>query len=178
MYISIVKLEVNVLQIPIFETHCPMAKLSCTLEDLLEGKFPLLVCHPDCFSSPLCQMVLCELERLEMLNLVVIDEFDTNKHWKDFRPEMMRQSTGLRNYSRKGSPMMVMTASAKEKEVREIVKLMALKHPPVLVTTNPIQSHIKVSVVRRPSNAFGLLGKEEPDGTVKHGLWALLLSPY
>ena len=156
----------------------PQAKLSCSLEDLLAGKFPILMCHPDSFSSPLCQRVLTQLERHKLLNMVVIDEFDTNRHWKTFRPEMMRQSTGLRNYAREGAPMMVMTASAKEKEMKEIVKFMGLREPPVLITSNPVQSHIKLSVVRRPSNAFGLAGREGADGVLKPGLWALLNELY
>ena len=153
-------------------------KMSCTLDDLLEGKFPLLVCHPNCFSSPLCQRVLAALERQKMLNLVVIDEVDTNRHWSGFRPEMMRQSLGLLNFSRKGAPIMIMTATAKEKELREIVKKMALREQPVLITSNPVQPHIKLSVIRRPSNAFGLAGKEGTDGKLKPGLWALLNEIY
>jgi superfamily II DNA/RNA helicase len=69
--------------------------------------------------------------------------------------------------------MMVMTASAKE-----IVKFMGLREKPVLIATNPVQSHIKLSVVRRPSNAFGLAGKEGVDGVLKPGLWSILNEIY
>ena len=156
----------------------PSTKLSCSLEDLLAGKFPILMCHPDSFSSPLCQQVLAQLERHKLLNMVVIDEFDTNRHWKTFRPEMMRQSTGLRNYAREGAPMLVMTATAKKSEVQEVVRFMGLREPPVLITANPVHSHIKLSVVRRPSNAFGMAGREGSDGVLKPGLWALLNEIY
>ena len=70
--------------------------------------------------------------------------------------------------------MALMTATAKWKEVKEAVKFIGLQEEPVIIASNPVQKHIKMSVVRRPSNAFGLEGKECSDGKIKPGLWALL----
>ena len=104
---------------------------------------------------------------------VVIDEFHVNSHWEAFRPEMMRLSTGLRAYASRGSPVCVMTATAGKKEVRAVVRALGLHYPPLMLTANPIQPHIKISVIKRPSNTFGLAGKEG-----KPGLWALLEEIY
>ena len=49
--------------------------LSCDVDDLLEGKFPVLLGHPESFDTPLGQMILRELQRKEMLLLVCVDEF-------------------------------------------------------------------------------------------------------
>ena len=51
------------------------ADLSCEVSDLLEGKFPVLLGHPESFESPLGQSILRELQRLDRLVLVCIDEF-------------------------------------------------------------------------------------------------------
>ena len=41
------------------------ASLSCDLEDLLQGKFPVLMGHPESFDSILGQHILRELQKLE-----------------------------------------------------------------------------------------------------------------
>ena len=51
------------------------ADLSCDVSDLLSGKFPVLLGHPESFESPLGQSILRELQRLDRLILVCIDEF-------------------------------------------------------------------------------------------------------
>ena len=51
------------------------ADLSCDVSDLLDGKFPVLLGHPESFESPLGQNILRELQRLDRLILVCIDEF-------------------------------------------------------------------------------------------------------
>ena len=51
------------------------AELSCELEDLFGGKFPVLIGHPESFDSSMGRCILKELLRLGMLILVCIDEF-------------------------------------------------------------------------------------------------------
>ena len=51
------------------------ASLSCDLQDLLDGRFPVLMGHPESFDSDLGQYILRELQKLERLLLVCIDEF-------------------------------------------------------------------------------------------------------
>ena len=51
------------------------ASLSCDLEELLGGRYPVLMGHPESFDSNLGQHILRELQKLERLILVCIDEF-------------------------------------------------------------------------------------------------------
>ena len=154
------------------------AKLNCSVEDLLAGEFPVLLGHPESFASPLGQRILSALKRQDQILMVTIDEFHTNLHWSAFRSEMMRSSTGLRAFAQRGAPVCIMTATATEREVREVVRCLGLRQPPVLIASSPVQSHIKFSVIRRPSNAFGLEGKEGRRGEIKPGMWALLADLY
>ena len=88
--------------------------LSCDIDDLLEGKFPVLLGHPESFDTPLGQNILRELQRRERLLLVCVDEFHQGGegHWSVFRPDMMRLSTSLRLYGVPGCPTVCMTATA------------------------------------------------------------------
>ena len=156
----------------------PKAQLSCSREDLLAGMFPVLLGHPESFASPLGQSLLAALQRNNQITGICIDEFHTNLHWSAFRPEMMRQSTGLRAFARKGATVCIMTATATEKEVHDVVKFLGLRSKPVMLLQNQVQDHIKLSLVRRPSNAYGLAGRETHSGVVKPGLWALLNELY
>ena len=148
-------------------------KLSCNIEDVLDGKYSSVIGHPESFATPLGRQLLTALQRTNNLVLIVIDEFHLNSHWEAFRPEMMRLSTGLRAYSSRGAPVCVMTATAGKTEVRAVVRALGLEELPVMITSNPIQPHIKISVIKRPSNAYGFAGKEG-----KPGLWALLEEIY
>ena len=150
--------------------------LSCDVDDLLEGKFPVLLGHPESFDTPLGQMILRELQRKEMLLLVCVDEFHQGGegHWSVFRPEMMRLSTSLRLYGVRGCPSVCMTATATEKEIEDVVKALGLRAPPVILTASPIQSHIKISIIRSPSNNYGLDGTVTKKGVRNPGMLDLL----
>ena len=47
-----------------------------------------------------------------------------------------------------------------------MIKSLDLTPSPVLLANSPLQSHIKISFVRRPPNAFGVSGVEDRDGQV------------
>ena len=152
------------------------ASLSCNLQELLDGRYPTLLGHPESFDSKLGQHILRELQRLDSLILVCIDEFHQGgeSHWSSFRPSMMKGSTGLRLYGVKDCPTLAMTATATKEEIDEVVTAMGLRVLPVILTSDPIQPHIKYSVVRRPSNNFGLDGTTNKNGDRKPGLMDLL----
>ena len=62
------------------------ATLSCLLDDLLEGKFPVILGHPESFDTKLGQRILRELQRLGRILLLCIDEFHiAYGHWDNFR---------------------------------------------------------------------------------------------
>ena len=152
------------------------ANLSCDLHDLLNGKYPCLFGHPESFDSKLGQHILRELQRLDRILLVSIDEFHQGGqgHWNSFRPNMMKGSTGLRLYGVKNCPSLAMTATSTKSEIDEVVAALGLRMRPVVLTSTPVQSHIKFSVVRRPSNNFGLDGTTTEKGVENPGLMDLL----
>ena len=152
------------------------AGLSCEVADLLDGCFPVILGHPESFDSILGRHILRELQRLDRLLMVCIDEFHQGGegHWSSFRPEMMRMSTGLRLYGVQNCPSMCMTATATDGEIKEVIKALGLREPPVILTATPIQAHIKFSIVRRPSNNFGLEGTLNRKGVRNPGMFDLL----
>ena len=116
------------------------------------------------------------LKRLDRLLLVCIDEFHQGGegHWSSFRPEMMKRSTGLRLYGVDGCPTIAMTATATGRDIEEVVKALGLRVQPVILTSSPVQDHIKFSIIRRPSNNFGLEGTINKNGVRNPGLFDLL----
>jgi superfamily II DNA helicase RecQ len=128
------------------------ADLSCDVSDLLNGKYPVLLGHPESFDSILGQHLLRELQRHERLLLVCIDEFHQGGqgHWSSFRPDMMKMSTGLRLYGVQNCPSICMTATATNQEIKEVIRALGLQTEPVILTASLVQSHIKFSVIRRP----------------------------
>ena len=151
--------------------------LSCDLHDLLNGEFPIILGHPESFDSKLGQHILRELQRLDRIILICIDEFHQGGegHWDSFRPTMMRASTGLRLYAVKNCPSLAMTATATSKEIEAVVAALGLRKSPVVLTSTPVQSHIKFSIVRRPSNNFGLDGTTTEKGVYNPGLMDLFM---
>ena len=156
------------------------ASLSCHLQDLLDGSYPVLFGHPESFDSKLGQHILRELQRLERLILVCIDEFHQGGqgHWDTFRPNMMKGSAGLRLYGVKNCPSLAMTATATTKEIKDVVTALGLREPPTILASTPIQSHIKFSMIRRPSNNYGLDGFTNKNGVRKPGTMDLLKRIY
>ena len=152
------------------------ANLSCGLHDLLDGRYPVLFGHPESFDSKLGQHILRELQRLDRILIISIDEFHQGGkgHWDSFRPNMMKGSTSLRLYGVKNCPSLAMTATATQTEIEEVVAALGLRSRPVVLTSSPVQSHIKFSMVRRPSNNFGLDGTTSERGGKNPGLMDLL----
>ena len=71
-----------------------------------------------------------------------------------------------------------MTATATNAEIDEVVHALGLRSPPIILTASPVQAHIKFSVVRRPSNNYGLDGIVTQQGIRKPGLMDLLSRIY
>ena len=152
------------------------AELSCKIDDLLAGKYPVLMGHPESFDSTLGQHILRELQRLDRLILVCIDEFHQGGegHWNSFRPTMMKRSTGLRLYGVQNCSTIAMTATATKAEIEEVVKALGHRVRPVIITSSPVMRHIKFSMIRRPSNNYGLQGTVNKNEVKNPGLLDLL----
>ena len=50
-------------------------ELSCLEEHLLDGKFPILIGHPESWGSEKGQNLLLEMKKRNMILLIAIDEF-------------------------------------------------------------------------------------------------------
>ena len=88
---------------------------------------------------------------------------------------MMRGSAGLRLYGVKDCPTLAMTATSTQHEIQQVVTAMGLRVSPVILTSSPVQSHIKFSMIRRPSNNYGLDGSTSKNGEKNPGLMDQLL---
>ena len=91
---------------------------------------------------------------------------------------MMRLSAGLRLYGIPDCPTISMSATLTNSEIRDVIRALGLRSEPVLLVANPIQSHIKFSMIRRPSSNFGLEGTDKKDGGRNPGLIDLLNRVY
>ena len=154
--------------------------LSCPVEDLVAGKYPVLIGHPESFATALGKFILRELARLNRVQAIVIDEFHQggDGHWLAFRPDMLRESCGLRVFARRGASVTVMTATATEGEIRKVVEMLGLRKPPVVMASCPVQTFHKFSVIKRPSNCYGLQGTITKKGVKRPGLFQLLKRLY
>jgi hypothetical protein len=117
------------------------AKLSCTLADLLEGKYPVLLGHPESFASKLGVSVMKELKKRDQVVLIAIDEFHTGSAWVPFRPDIMLNSCALRSYAQPETPVIVMSATATKVETKLVKKQLGLRGPPpVLIAESPVHN--------------------------------------
>jgi hypothetical protein len=91
-----------------------------------------------------------------------------------FLQDYLRNSCAIRVYARKGAPVVAMTATATGRETQQVVEMLGLKTAPVVIHTSPVQTYHKFSVVRRPANGYGLLGRVSKSGALKPGLWQML----
>ena len=71
-----------------------------------------------------------------------------------------------------------MTATSTQAEIGQVVEALGLRSPPIILTASPVQAHIKFSVIRRPSNNYGLDGIITKEGIRKPGLMDLLSRVY
>ena len=71
-----------------------------------------------------------------------------------------------------------MTATSTEEEIKDVILALGLREPPVILKSSPIQPHIKYSIIKRPSNNFGLDGVESENGKKSPGLMDLLMRVY
>jgi superfamily II DNA helicase RecQ len=157
---------------------CPVAvlsmagALSCSLEELYRGDYPLLLAHPESYDTPEGQRILEELRRLNLITMVCVDEFHTLLHWQ-FRSSMLKSSSRLRAFAREGAPCLIMSATATKKEISTVMRGLTLRTEPLLLATNPVMAHIKFSVMVKPPQAYGFDGRGEGKPGLKDLLWRI-----
>ena len=80
----------------------------------------------------------------------------------------------IRLYGIEGCPCVAMTATATSEEIKDVIIALGLRKSPVVLKTSPILPHMKFSILKRPSNNFGLDGTENVHGKRVPGLMDLL----
>ena len=152
--------------------------LSHELDYIMSEDVELIVGHPESFATPTGKQLLAELERKNLIKLIVFDEVHTMLHWSSFREDIMRVSASIRAYAPE-APVCIMSATVTTSELRSLVKQLDLSPNPVLLANSPMKSHIKFSFVRRPANAFGVEGIEDGEGQLlRPGLIHMLKDLY
>ena len=140
-------------------------RLSHDLDYILSEEVEVIFGHPESFATPVGKQVLAELERRGKIKLIVFDEVHTLLHWSGFREDILRLSASIRAYA-PSAPVCIMSATVTTPELRTLIKSLDLTPNPVLLANSPLQSHIKISFLRRPPNVFGVSGVEDEDGQV------------
>ena len=144
--------------------------------DFLDGKLPVIIGHPESWGSLKGQELARKMHRRKMIQMLFIDEFHQGLpgHWSSIRPEMMQVAGQLRIFGVQGAPTVAMTATATEKEVKDIIATLGLKQPPVILRASPVQEHTKYIVLKRPPNSCGSHGREDKHGNHQPGILQLL----
>ena len=132
-------------------------QLEGEMEDLFAGKYVVLAGHPESFETQRGQFILNELSRLGLILLVIIDEVHVNLHW-NFRPSMQVTCRSLRAFATPGAPLLLMTATMRVEDMPRVAKALDIHASPVVIQKSPVHEHHKLSVVTRPSNAYGFDG--------------------
>ena len=149
-------------------------QLEGEIEDLLAGKYVVLAGHPESFETQRGQYILNELSRLGLIVMIIIDEVHVNLHW-NFRPTMQVTCRSLRAFATPDSPLLLMTATMRVGDMRRVARSLDVRSSPVVIHSSPVHEHMKLSVVTRPSNAYGFDGLTKGS---KPGLLQLLHRVY
>jgi len=152
------------------------ANLSSSLEEIIDGKFPLLFGHPESFVSDPGQTILRKLKQLKRIRGLIVDEFHQGQdgHWENFRPGMVDMILRQQVWMERGSPIGAMSATATQDEVDKMTFCMGRSKKPMLIAEGPIQRHHKIFVLRRPSSQCPMTGVTDSNGIFKSGLLTLL----
>ena len=85
----------------------------------------------------------------------------------------------LRIFAVENAPTLSMTATATDRDVKDMKDCLGLRDDQMLVLrASPVQDHVKFLTVRRPPNGTGFDGDYSSSGTFRPGLGSLLDSIY
>ena len=91
---------------------------------------------------------------------------------------MKTVTSRIRIFSVPGAPVLAMSATVTDSEVKGIVRNLGLREQPVILRASPVQDHMKFCKIRRPSNLCGPDGRSDSSGNFQPGLIALLRRVY
>jgi len=173
---SIVRTAVLTMRGKLKKDESDETELSCIEQEVLDGKFPVIIGHPESWGSARGQRLLLEMKKMEMILLIAIDEFHQGQigHWAEFRPNMMKVISRLRIFRAQGAPCVAMSATATSEEVSATIENLALRTPPVILKASPTQKNIKLVTIKRPPNNNGPDGYLDKNGLMHPGFLSLL----
>ena len=149
-------------------------------EQIYEGRFKLIIAHPESWATELGQRILTNLRRRGMNILLAVDEVHKImlSHWIEFRPEMADMTRRLRAFLVKGSPTVCLTASIRNEEIEAINEAMGYREPAVLLASSPLQSQFKVVVLKSPASSTPADGYTDQKGIFHPGFLNLFRRIY
>ena len=105
-----------------------------------------------------------------------VDEFHQGLayHWDKIRPEMRGAPARLRVFSLPGAPLLAMTATATEAEIKHMKENLGLRNNTIILQATPVQDHHKFIALRRPPTNRDPEGRIDMAGNLRPGLIQLL----
>ena len=123
------------------DKNCDEATLSKPLEAVLGGLFPVIVGHPEAWSTPFGQDLVTDLQDGPGVLLNFIDEAHQHgaDHWQQIRPEMKTVPGRLRIFLEPGSPTLAMSATLTKSEVEALSENLGFHEKPTILESDSVQ---------------------------------------
>jgi superfamily II DNA helicase RecQ len=170
--VGIILVPLNAMMEEFSKTYPDVATLSMAGDlsvhesELTTGRVRLLIAHAESFLTPMGKCILEMLEEAELLIFVCLDECDkfTSGQWggEHFRDEMRSIPASIRAKCADSSfPCLAMTATLTLMEGKEVQEILCIDEPDLVrIKVSPIQNHVRLVKVKRPSSLKGNLSSD------------------
>ena len=131
-------------QIEFDESKCDETTISQPVSAVREGAFPVIVAHPEAWTSSFAQNLVTELQDGPGILLNFIDEAHQHgaDHWQNIRPEMKTIPGRLRLFLEPGSPTLAMSATLTKAECETLSENVGFHEEPTVLGSDPVQEGI------------------------------------
>jgi ATP-dependent DNA helicase RecQ len=132
------------LKIPVYCLNSNNSNKGSDKNDILRGNHGIVYMSPEYFYTS--ETFIKDLAKKELVSLIAVDESHCISTWSEFRPEykeldIIRKWTG-------DVPILALTATATEKIVSDISKILKLKDP-LIVKSSFHRENLNINVVRK-----------------------------
>lgn len=153
-------------------------KMSHSIEEIIEGKFKMVVGHEESFNSSTGRMLVDALSRENRIIFTGKDEVQRGlkPYWGGtFRPELYSVPAELKTQANKNSPCLVASATLPFHEIEDVKSMMKFRKNLVIIRQNPILDHTRIVNLKRPKISTPFKGKKDREGNLtKQGTQQLL----
>ena len=133
--------------------------ISHPLAELSSGDVPIIVGHPESFSSSAGRQILDSLQEKGLIMQIVIDEAHAGlaSQWAgSFREGMLKAPARIRVKAQENAPVLAMSATLSYEDTKELMSNLDLSSDKtVVIRENPVLSNIKYSKFIRPNRFEG-----------------------